>query len=54
MSIVINTIKIRFLSPQNRKKENPDELDLEIFGHWQTEVYIPPPAVNVSLFTSIY
>ncbi|CAC5365888.1 XPC [Mytilus coruscus] len=28
------------------KKENPDALDLEIFGHWQTEVYIPPPAVN--------
>jgi len=50
VSIVLNTKKILFLSPQNRKKENPDELDLEIFGHWQTEVYIPPPAVNVSFF----
>ncbi|VDI64943.1 xeroderma pigmentosum group C-complementing protein [Mytilus galloprovincialis] len=28
------------------KKENPDALDLEIFGRWQTEVYIPPPAVD--------
>ncbi|XP_063448923.1 DNA repair protein complementing XP-C cells homolog [Mytilus trossulus] len=28
------------------KKENPDALDLEIFGRWQTEVYIPPPAID--------
>lgn len=27
---------------------NPEELDLELFGYWQTEEYIPPPAVNVS------
>ncbi|XP_033746540.1 DNA repair protein complementing XP-C cells-like [Pecten maximus] len=30
----------------NRPKENPDALDLELFGEWQTEVYIPPPAVD--------
>ena len=34
--------------PQNKPKENPDALDLEVFGRWQTEVYIPPPAVDVS------
>ncbi|XP_069100895.1 DNA repair protein complementing XP-C cells-like [Argopecten irradians] len=30
----------------NKPKENPDALDLELFGEWQTEVYIPPPAVD--------
>ncbi|GFR77071.1 DNA repair protein complementing XP-C cells-like protein [Elysia marginata] len=30
----------------NRPKDNPDELDLELYGEWQTEKYIPPPAVN--------
>lgn len=30
----------------NRPKEDPEAKDLEIFGHWQTEVYIPPPAVD--------
>ncbi|XP_060076866.1 DNA repair protein complementing XP-C cells-like [Ylistrum balloti] len=30
----------------NRPKENPDALDLELFGEWQTEDYIPPPAVD--------
>ncbi|KAL3852981.1 hypothetical protein ACJMK2_016578 [Sinanodonta woodiana] len=30
----------------NKPKENPDALDLELFGHWQTEEYIPPPAVD--------
>ncbi|XP_021344042.1 DNA repair protein complementing XP-C cells-like [Mizuhopecten yessoensis] len=30
----------------NKPKENPDALDLELFGHWQTEDYIPPPAVD--------
>ncbi|ESO84377.1 hypothetical protein LOTGIDRAFT_132355, partial [Lottia gigantea] len=29
-----------------KPKENPDALDLEIFGEWQTDIYIPPPAVN--------
>ncbi|KAK3103173.1 hypothetical protein FSP39_017002, partial [Pinctada imbricata] len=30
----------------NRPKENPDALDLELFGLWQTEEYMPPPAVD--------
>ncbi|KAL4226611.1 hypothetical protein ACF0H5_014594 [Mactra antiquata] len=30
----------------NKPKEDPEAKDLEIFGHWQTEVYIPPPAVD--------
>ncbi|XP_005109611.1 DNA repair protein complementing XP-C cells homolog [Aplysia californica] len=30
----------------NKPKENPDELDLELYGEWQTDVYIPPPAYN--------
>ncbi|GFO49290.1 DNA repair protein complementing xp-c cells homolog [Plakobranchus ocellatus] len=30
----------------NKPKANPDELDLELYGEWQTEKYIPPPAVN--------
>ncbi|XP_029652958.1 DNA repair protein complementing XP-C cells homolog isoform X1 [Octopus sinensis] len=30
----------------NKPKENPDIPDLEVFGFWQTEVYVPPPAVN--------
>ncbi|KAK3585967.1 hypothetical protein CHS0354_038511 [Potamilus streckersoni] len=29
-----------------KPKENPDALDLELFGRWQTEDYIPPPAVD--------
>lgn len=27
-------------------KENPDALDLECFGIWQTEKYIPPPVID--------
>ncbi|XP_076468748.1 DNA repair protein complementing XP-C cells homolog [Babylonia areolata] len=30
----------------NRAKDSCEELDLELFGRWQTEDYIPPPAVN--------
>ncbi|XP_055958327.1 DNA repair protein complementing XP-C cells homolog isoform X2 [Patella vulgata] len=30
----------------NKPKENPDALDLELFGEWQTEIYIPPPVVD--------
>ncbi|CAL1536524.1 unnamed protein product, partial [Lymnaea stagnalis] len=30
----------------NKPKENPNELDLELYGEWQTEKYIPPPAHN--------
>ncbi|CAG5116804.1 unnamed protein product, partial [Candidula unifasciata] len=30
----------------NKPKEDPDALDLQLFGEWQTEKYIPPPAVN--------
>ncbi|XP_062593298.1 DNA repair protein complementing XP-C cells homolog [Saccostrea cucullata] len=30
----------------NKPKLDPDALDLEVFGLWQTEVYIPPPAVD--------
>lgn len=30
----------------NKPKDNPDELDLELYGEWQTDKYIPPPAVN--------
>lgn len=34
--------------PQNKPKVDPEALDLELFGFWQTEEYIPPPAVDVS------
>lgn len=34
--------------PQNKPKVDPEALDLELFGLWQTEEYIPPPAVDVS------
>lgn len=34
--------------PQNKPKVDPEALDLELFGVWQTEEYIPPPAVDVS------
>jgi hypothetical protein len=34
---------------QNRPKEDPEAKDLELFGLWQTELYIPPPAVDVSI-----
>ncbi|KAK0062613.1 DNA repair protein complementing XP-C cells [Biomphalaria pfeifferi] len=30
----------------NKPKENPDALDLELFGEWQTEIYMAPPAFN--------
>ncbi|XP_053377117.1 DNA repair protein complementing XP-C cells-like [Mercenaria mercenaria] len=30
----------------NRPKEDPEAKDLELFGNWQTEQYIPPPAVD--------
>ncbi|XP_059178790.1 DNA repair protein complementing XP-C cells homolog [Physella acuta] len=30
----------------NKPKDNPDELDLELYGEWQTDKYIPPPAYN--------
>ncbi|XP_078339713.1 DNA repair protein complementing XP-C cells-like isoform X2 [Crassostrea virginica] len=30
----------------NKPKLDPEALDLELFGLWQTEVYIPPPAVD--------
>ncbi|XP_052284876.1 DNA repair protein complementing XP-C cells homolog isoform X2 [Dreissena polymorpha] len=30
----------------NKPKEDPEANDLELFGKWQTEVYIPPPAVD--------
>ncbi|WAR25721.1 XPC-like protein [Mya arenaria] len=30
----------------NKPKNDPEAKDLEIFGKWQTEVYIPPPAVD--------
>lgn len=30
----------------NKPKENPDVPDLPIFGKWQTEIYVPPPAVD--------
>ncbi|XP_061186504.1 DNA repair protein complementing XP-C cells homolog [Saccostrea echinata] len=30
----------------NKPKLDPDALDLEVFGLWQTELYIPPPAVD--------
>ena len=36
-----------YLSHQNKPKLDPEALDLELFGLWQTEVYIPPPAVDV-------
>lgn len=37
-----------FIGLQNKPKENPDELDLELFGEWQTEIYVPPPPKDVS------
>uniref|UniRef100_K1QQ52 DNA repair protein complementing XP-C cells-like protein n=1 Tax=Magallana gigas TaxID=29159 RepID=K1QQ52_MAGGI len=30
----------------NKPKVDPEALDLELFGMWQTEEYIPPPAVD--------
>lgn len=30
----------------NKPKVDPEALDLELFGLWQTEEYIPPPAVD--------
>ncbi|KAL5013590.1 hypothetical protein ScPMuIL_007860 [Solemya velum] len=27
-----------------KKRDNPDALDLELFGKWQTETYVPPDA----------
>lgn len=33
---------------QNKPKDDPEAKDLELFGRWQTELYIPPPAVDVS------
>lgn len=30
----------------NKPKENPDIPDLPVFGIWQTEIYVPPPAIN--------
>uniref|UniRef100_A0A2C9KIW0 Rad4 beta-hairpin domain-containing protein n=1 Tax=Biomphalaria glabrata TaxID=6526 RepID=A0A2C9KIW0_BIOGL len=30
----------------NKPKENPEALDLELFGEWQTEIYMAPPAFN--------
>lgn len=30
----------------NKPKVDPEALDLELFGFWQTEEYIPPPAVD--------
>ena len=27
---------------------NSSQPDLELFGRWQTDVYVPPPAVDVS------
>ena len=42
-----------FLSHQNKPKLDPEALDLELFGLWQTEVYIPPPAVDVCVYKSM-
>ena len=39
-----------YLSHQNKPKLDPEALDLELFGLWQTEVYIPPPAVDVCIY----
>lgn len=39
---------------QRRVSDNPEELDLELFGRWQTEEYIPPPAVNVRTSSAFY
>ncbi|KAH9490965.1 hypothetical protein Btru_032358 [Bulinus truncatus] len=30
----------------NKPKEDPNALDLELFGEWQTEIYMAPPAFN--------
>lgn len=37
-----------FCHQKNKPKDNPDDLDLELYGEWQTDKYIPPPAFNVS------
>ncbi|XP_071082205.1 DNA repair protein complementing XP-C cells-like [Haliotis cracherodii] len=39
-------VKSRKRWKQKQPKEDPDALDLELFGLWQTEIYIPPPAVD--------
>lgn len=38
---------------KNKPKLDPDALDLELFGFWQTDVYIPPPAVDVGCGPSV-
>ncbi|KAK7102070.1 DNA repair protein complementing XP-C cells homolog isoform X2 [Littorina saxatilis] len=40
--------RVKSIKRWNRGRDmiNPEELDLELFGYWQTEEYIPPIAVN--------
>ena len=33
---------------KNQINYNPEEKNLPVFGRWQTEDYIPPPAVDIS------
>ncbi|XP_046556773.1 LOW QUALITY PROTEIN: DNA repair protein complementing XP-C cells-like [Haliotis rubra] len=39
-------VKSRKRWKQKLLNPDPDALDLELFGLWQTEIYIPPPAVD--------
>jgi len=44
---------IDLLRVQNKPKEYNDALKLNLYGYWQTEQYVPPPAVNVSMITVV-
>ena len=35
---------------QEQSSLERDSSTVEVFGVWQTELYIPPPVVDVSLF----
>ena len=40
--------KLYHFPSQNKTYNADEEPACEIFGHWQTELYMPPPAVDVS------
>ncbi|XP_025106845.1 DNA repair protein complementing XP-C cells-like [Pomacea canaliculata] len=37
-----------------KRIDNSEELDLELFGRWQTEIYVPPPAVDGKITKNEY
>ncbi|XP_067684183.1 DNA repair protein complementing XP-C cells-like [Haliotis asinina] len=47
-------VKSRKRWKQKLTNPDPDALDLELFGLWQTEIYIPPPAVDGKIQRNVY